>query len=30
MVNHGVNRWQLAFEFDEFNFVKASTKKIGK
>ena len=28
MVNRGVNRWQLAFEFDDFDFVKASTKKI--
>ena len=28
MVNHGNNRWQLNFEFDDFYFVKASTKKI--
>ena len=30
MVNRGVNHWRLAFEFDDFNFVKAPTKKIGK
>ena len=23
MVNRGVNRWRLVFEFDDFNFVKA-------
>ena len=30
MVNRGVKCWQLAFEFDDFNFAKASTKKIDK
>ena len=30
MVKLGVNLCRLAFTFDEFNFVKASTKKIGK
>ena len=29
-VNRGVNGWRLAFQFDDFNFVKVSTKKIGK
>ena len=30
MVNRGANRWQLTFEFDDFDFVKASTKRIAK
>ena len=29
MVNRGVNRWQLTFQFDDFNFAKASAQKIG-
>ena len=27
MVNCGINRGRLGFEFDDFNFVKASTNK---
>ena len=30
MVNRWANRWQLTFEFDDFDFVKASTTKIEK
>ena len=30
MVNRGANRWRLTFEFDDFDLVKASTKKIAK
>ena len=30
MVNRGPDRWLLTFEFDGFDFVKASTKKIAK
>ena len=30
MVSGVVNLCRLAFTYDDFNFVKASTKKIGK
>ena len=30
MVNRGANCLQLTFEFDDFDFVEASTKKIAK
>ena len=30
MVNRGANRWRLTFEFHDFDFVKASSKKITK
>ena len=29
-VNRGVNRWELTFEFENFNYAKVSTKKTDK